>query len=141
VPDGRYHMVALIPAATDFSLAKAVDYFQQRARPKPTKVEMAEGEPGFRVCYGAWGIEATYEAGPVVRETNEALSEDPPRGAPASAEVIASCDRQLDLWSDPDPDLKYTNHWIIFTEELKDAFPGVILFDWDQGKWWDEAPG
>jgi hypothetical protein len=47
----------------------------------------------------------------------------------------------LVLWSDPDPELKYRiNDWINFAEELKVPFPGIVLFDWDHGLWWDDPP-
>jgi len=55
---------------------------------------------------------------------------------PAPTEVVASCDRELALWSDEDWDGDHTNDWIKFVDELIQAFPGLMVFDSVEGEWW-----
>lgn len=133
MPDGMYNVTALIPPTTDFSLAQAIDHFRS------LNAEMAvsaKGGSGFRVFFEDWAIVAWYSEGEEVRRENEDLAESNFTPFPVSAEVIASCDRELALWSDEDWDAIHTNHWISFVDKLIAAFPGMIVFDSVNGEWW-----
>jgi hypothetical protein len=130
-----YNVGALIPRSTAFSLSAAVERFRREGL-RSELTRSGDGGHGFRVYYGAWAIDCWYDEGPSVRAHNEALAEGPFQPLPAPADVVASCDRLLELWSDPDEDFEHTDDWISFVDELIRAFPGVMVFDSVEGEWW-----
>src|SRR5262249_37077528 len=135
LPDGMYSVNALIPQGTAFTVAKAVEHFQSRGlRSEPAEPERIE--EGFRVFFGDWAIVAWYTQGEKVLQDSRELAESDFKPFPAPAEAIASCDRELTLWSDEDWSADHTDDWIEFVDELIRAFPGLVVFDYVTGKWW-----
>ena len=135
LPDGMYNVGALIPPTTGFSLSAAVEHFRRQGlRSELTRSE--DGGEGFRVHYAHWAIDCWYEEGPTVRANNRDLAKGPFQPLPAPADVVASCDRALELWSNTDDDFEHTDDWMSFVEELMRAFPGLMVFDSVEGEWW-----
>jgi hypothetical protein len=135
MPDGMYSVSALIPQGTDFSVAKAIEHFRSLGlRSEPAEPERVE--EGFRVFFDDWAIVAWYSQGEKVLRDSRELAESDYKPFPVPPEVIASCDRDLALWSDEDWDAHHTDEWIDFVDELIRAFPGVVVFDYVMGEWW-----
>ncbi len=150
MPDGMYHVLVLIPEASDFSLEAAVKHFRKlkfskyRGRKtlfknEPVRAELAKGPrakkpSGFRVFYGDWGIVAWLESGRSVHSDSAELAEDE-EDLPAPAEVIASCNRRLSVWSDEDLDFDWTDDFNEYLDTLRDRF-GVFVYDPFNGEWW-----
>jgi hypothetical protein len=130
-----YSVSALIPRVTDFTVEKAIDHFRsQGLRCEPAEPERVN--EGLRVFFGDWAIVAWYSQGEQVSRDSRELAESKFKPFPAPAEMIATCDRELTLWSDEDWDAHHTNEWIHFVDELIRAFSGVIVFDYVMGEWW-----
>ena len=137
MPNGMYFVCAMIPRSTEFSLAGAINHFRARG----LRCEPAEAEneaAGLRVYYGTWAIVAWYEEGARVLRDAEEMAEDPSESWPVPAEVLASCDRELTLWSDEDYDAEHTDDWSDFVDELIRAFPGTVVRDHVTGTWWQQ---
>jgi hypothetical protein len=135
LPDGMYNVNALIPSGTDFTVAKAIEHFTSRG----LRCELAEPErveEGFRVFFGDWAIVAWYTEGEKVLRDSRELADSDFKPFPVPAEVLASCDRELTLWSDEDWDGDHTSEWMDFVNDLIQAFPGVVVFDYVMGEWW-----
>jgi hypothetical protein len=135
----EYHLLALIPKDSDFTLEKAVAFFDRRKFGKSRlRSELATGPrkrkpSGFRVFYGDWAVLAWLETHrSVIIESREmAETED----LPGSAEAIAACRHRLSVWSDADPGFFKTNEFLIYTEDLWERF-GVFIRDTAHGRWW-----
>jgi hypothetical protein len=116
-------------------VAKAIEHFRSRGlRCEPAEPERVEN--GFRVFFGDWAIVAWYTQGEEVLQNSQELADSDFKPFPVPAEVIASCDRELTLWSDEDWDADHTSEWMGFVDELIRAFPGVVVFDDVMGEWW-----
>jgi hypothetical protein len=141
--DSMYHVIALIPPGSDFSLKKAVSYFGSTFSGKtPVRSELAKavGEgsfTGFRTWYGDWSIVAWLDEAPgVLADSQELVNEEP---LPAPPEVIGSCSRRLSIWSDEDEDGDYSDEMTAFTDELLKRF-GLLIYDPGSGGWWTYDP-
>jgi hypothetical protein len=150
VANGYYELIGLVPAASDFTLERAVQHYSGltfsqylRARlvfnKEPVRAELLSSgrEPyssGFRVWYGPWFVVAWLDSSPEVAEDNRYLSEEP--GLPASPDVIASCPSRLSIYSEMDaPDFDNSDRFTEYTEQLRERF-GVFLLDNVNGGWW-----
>src|SRR6476620_8814105 len=95
--DGCYELVGLVPASSDFSLERAVQFFSEQTFTRyktPVRADLLFAKTdscptGFRVCYGAWGITAWLDSSPAVAIDNRYLAEE--TELPAPPEVIAAC--------------------------------------------------
>lgn len=151
MPDGMYNVIALIPQASDFTLDRAVAHFAgvtfskfrsgqflYKNHPLRTEFANSEGEvklSGFRVFYGEWAVVAWLETDANVLSDSQDMAQDD--DLPASAEVIAGCDRRLSVWSDEDPDFDWTGKFNEYTEQLRKRF-GMFIYDNVNGCWWTE---
>jgi hypothetical protein len=132
-----YTVCAMIPRSTDFSLSMAIEHFRSRGlQCEPATSD--NGGSGFRAYYGSWAIVAWYDEGAAVLRDSQEMADIPTAPLPVPAEVIASCDRELTLWSDEDHKAEHTNDWIAFVDELIKAVPGMVVHDFVTGTWWKE---
>jgi hypothetical protein len=136
--DSQRCVAAMIPAASSFSLESAVLHFQDsRFGRKRLVAELAppgsRRPKGFRVNYGNWGVVAWMNKGALTDADHANKAKSKP--LPVPADVLASCDRLLTVWADPDPDAKYTKQWVHYLEQLQSAF-GLVIWDYDNDKWW-----
>jgi hypothetical protein len=149
---GKYEVLALIPATSDFSLERAVAHFsgllysklikfryrQPIFEREPVRAELAKAKrarkfSGFRVYYGDWSIISWLEADRNTRIESQDMAEAD--DLPAPAEVIAGCSRRLSVWSDSDPEFKWTDVFSEFTCQLRHRF-GAFIRDPVNGCWW-----
>ena len=149
MPDGMYSVLALIPEASDFTLARAVAHFAGLTfskfrsgkwlyRRHPLRAELARREgqkepSGFRVFYGDWAVVAWLETDATVRGESAEMAELD--DLPAPAEIIAGCTRRLSVWSDEDPGLDWTDDIMEYTDQLRQRF-GMFIRDNVKGCWW-----
>ncbi len=148
--DGCYELIGLVPASSDFTLERAVEFYSSQTFTQylrgqavflkaPVRAELLSADresfgTGFRVWYGPWAVTAWLDSRPDVAEDNRFLSEEP--DLPAPPEVIASCPYRLSIWSDVDaPDFDNSDRFTEFTDQLKERF-GVFLLDCVNGGWW-----
>jgi hypothetical protein len=148
--NGMYEVAALLPASSDFTLVRAVEYFAARTfarigsdgrvrHVEPLRAEFAtlEGcrEPsGFRVWYGAWAVVAWVEEGECALSNSRDLLDD--RDLPAPADVIAGCSRWLWVCSDVcEPDFDNSDWITEYTNGLRERF-GAFVLDHVNGGWW-----
>ena len=135
----EWHVLALIPQESDFTLQKAVAFFDARKfgeillRSELITMPRKRKPFGFRVLYGDWAVLAWLEThrSVIVESREMAETED----LPDPAEAIAACRHRLSVWSDPDPGLFKTNEFLIYTEDLRERF-GVLIRDTANGRWW-----
>ncbi len=145
-----YEVAALLPASSDFTLERAVEYFASltfsqfkcgryvyRAEPVRAELVIADGErepAGFRVWYGLWAVVAWLEEGERALTNSKDLRDD--RDLPAPAEVIAGCSRWLWVCSDADqPDFDNSDRITEYTTGLRERF-GAFILDYVNGGWW-----
>jgi hypothetical protein len=150
VANGRYEVMGLVPASSDFSLERAVQHYSSltftqylRGRPvfvnEPVRAELVSKDrksfsKGFRVWYGPWVVHAWLDSGPDAQEANRESAKGP--GLPAPPEVIASCPSLLSIHSDyDDPDYNNSDRFTEFTDQLMERF-GVFIQDYVCGGWW-----
>lgn len=138
--NGCYELIGLVPASSDFTLERAVEFYSARISVRlPVRAELAlsEGDSvasGFRVWYGSWSVVAWLDSGPDVQQDNRDRSEEP--DLPAPADVIASCPSRLYIYSDVDePAFDNSDNFTHYYEQLRERF-GVCLFDNVNGGWW-----
>jgi hypothetical protein len=148
--NGRYEVMGLVPASSDFTLDRAVQHYSSltftqylRGQPvfvnEPVRAEVVSQDTaafstGFRVWYGPWAVVAWLDSGPEVAEDNRYLAEEP--GLPAPPEVIAGCPYRLSVYSDyDDPDFNNSDRFTEFTDELMERF-GMFIQDYVRGGWW-----
>src|ERR1700678_4562812 len=102
-----YHVLALIPETSDFTLERAVDHFGKLTFSKfsagkfvykkhPLRAELAKAErakkhSGFRVVSDDWAVVAWLENDRTVRVESGEMAEY--ENLPAPAEVIGGCTR------------------------------------------------
>lgn len=150
MPNGRYEVMGLVPASSDFTLERAVEHFatltftqyrEGRAvfLNEPVRAELLSADrdswsTGFRVWYGRWGVTAWLDSGPDVLTENRDLAENV--SLPAPAEVIAGCPYRLCVSSDPDdPDFDNSDRFTEYTDGLRERF-GIFIHDYVNGGWW-----
>ncbi len=148
--NGMYEVLALLPAASDFTLELAVRHFASltftqfkggRAifKNEPVRAELVKERgkkkpSGFRVLYGSWAIVAWLQEGKDVLKDSQNHAEDD--DLPAPAEIIAGCSRRLSVYSDrDDPDFDNGDRFTEFTTELRQRF-GAFIQDYVNGGWW-----
>jgi hypothetical protein len=136
MPDGMYSVLALLPPSSDFTLEAAVAHFGNVDPKFKQRAELAKSPAGqvtgFRVFYQEWAIVAWLETDPtVLAESREMADGD---DLPAPAEVIASCDRRLSIWSDEDPDFELAHLFEEFITALRERF-GAFIKDYVMGGW------
>jgi hypothetical protein len=141
--DNMYHVIALIPPGSDFSLETAVSHFgstflgKTQVRSELAKAEGEDSFTGFRTWYGDWSIVGWLDEAPgVLADSQELVNEEP---LPASPEVIASCSRRLSIWSDEDEGGDHSDEMTAFTDELLKRF-GLFIYDPGNGGWWTYDP-
>ena len=150
MPDGRYELIGLIPASSDFTPERAVRHYSWlrftqylRGEPvfldEPVRAELLSGglapySTGFRVWYGPWSVEAWLDVSADAVQDNHDRSEEP--GLPAPPEVIATCPARLSIRSDVDaPGYENSDRFTEYTDQLRMRF-GVFLLDFVNGGWW-----
>ena len=139
--NGCYELIGLVPASSDFTLERAVEFYSSQlyARRHYVRAEFARGEGrtpsnGFRVWYGSWAVVAWLDSGPDVEQDNHDRAEEP--DLPAPAEVIAGCPSRLYIYSDVDaPDFDNSDRFTEYTDQLRKRF-GIFLLDNVNGGWW-----
>src|SRR5262245_40107633 len=119
-----YSVSARIPSGVAFSLDATMAHFRGRGV-RCERTESAHGGEGFRVFFGGWAIVAWYSEGDDILRDSRELAESDFKPFPSPADVIASCDRELALWSDENWDADHTDEWIEFVDELIRACPGM----------------
>jgi hypothetical protein len=120
-----YRAFGLLRPDSDFSLDEA-------------KTRLATKFPGFTitrdgnqlvVSQGEWWIAMALVSGPEIQTETEGLVERLAGVEPAEAEVLASSDRRVEVWTDvPDPFFEHFDHYQFMIETLK-SFNGLLAVD------------
>lgn len=118
-----YRTYALLPPGSPFALDEAA----ARLRAQFPKYTVTRTGDQITVEKGDWEIELRLNAAPEVLEESGRLAEK--LSGLLDGQVMAHCDRRVDVWSDtPDPFVEHLADFQTVLETLR-TFPGTILID------------
>ncbi len=124
-----YRSIALISPKSDFSL----DALERAFRMKLEGLQMVRSGTRFKISVDRWEMTLTMYGGAEVLEESGEIARRFAVGRP-DRDVIASCERRLEIQGGADPHKNHCNDYIVVLECLE-AFDGVKVFDPYRREW------
>jgi hypothetical protein len=124
-----YRSIALISPQSDFSL----DGLERAFRIHLEGLQVMRGGTRFRISVDRWEMTLTMYSGAEVLEESGEIARRYAAGRP-DRDVIASCERRLEIQGGTDPHKNHCNDYIVVLECLE-AFAGVKVFDPHTHEW------
>jgi hypothetical protein len=134
--DFCYHVLALTPTGSEFTVEDAVEAFVADGQSASVVTSPGGARDGFRVVFADdWAIVAWLEDdADVAAESEEILDVfGRPPGAPPDGPPI-TCDRRLSIWSDDDSEMMNAHFFEETIQFLQERFR-LFVFDGNLGIW------
>jgi hypothetical protein len=120
-----YRALGLLRPDTDFTIEEA----QNRLAAKFPGFAVTRDANQVVVSQGEWWIAMAIVSGPEIQMETEGLVGHLAGVEPAEAEVLASTDRRVEVWTDvSDPFMEHFDHFQFVIEVLK-SFNGLLAVD------------
>lgn len=125
-----YQVLALLPPHVNASFCEVAASLELKFRPLSPRWQIPDiviGTDHIKLAWSNWSLRLFFAVAPhVLIESKEIAAAKATHRA--DRDIIASCDRRIEITSDPDPKMDHFNDYI-FVLEVLERIPGVVLFD------------